>query len=220
MNVELVSHTPRAEELIASAYGICTNRDVPIERIPKWIDMGHLSPIEHASATFEISDISRACSHQLVRHRLASYSQQSQRYVSWEVQCAEVLDLRGEAEDWVYSGEAEGGKNGPWDKLVDKLSTLFVQPPSMRTEAWVDAMVQACQNYYFAVKHGELKPEDARFFLPNAAKTELMMTANFREWRHIIQLRTSPAAQWEIAEVARRVLQELTIIAPYVFGDL
>lgn len=217
MNVELMSHTEYAEDLIASAYGICTDRDVPIKNIPKWIAMGHLSPIEHASATFEISGISRTCSHQLVRHRLASYSQQSQRYVSWEIKCKEVLDLRGEGLDAVG---CESEYAVAWDKLVAALGALFVKPPEMSVERWMDAMVHACQKYYFGVMAEGLKPEDARFLLPNAAKTELMMTANFREWRHIIQLRTDPASQWEIATVAERVRGELQIIAPYVFGDL
>lgn len=84
MNVELIAYTPNPESIIVRAYGICTDKQVPVSNIQKWIKAGHESPIEHASATFEIDGISRACSHQLVRHRLASYSQQSQRYVKVE----------------------------------------------------------------------------------------------------------------------------------------
>jgi len=115
MLVELLAHTPNGEELIAQAYGICTGkRTIPLRNIPKWIEKGHLSPVEHASATFKISGISRACSHQLVRHRLASYSQRSQRY------CAE--------EDWepVIPGTIiEYGVTDDLLELVDAIKRTY-----------------------------------------------------------------------------------------------
>ena len=81
MKVELLSITPNAESLIASAYGICTGKDtIPLENIQKWIKRGHLSPIEHASASFLIDGISRSCLAQITRHRLSSFSVQSMRY--------------------------------------------------------------------------------------------------------------------------------------------
>lgn len=83
MKVELLSITSNSEELIAQAYGICTGKDsIPVENISKWIKQHHLTPIEQASASFHISGISRNCSHQLVRHRLFSFNQRSQRYCS------------------------------------------------------------------------------------------------------------------------------------------
>lgn len=85
MQIDLLRYTPHPEALIASAYGICTGKDrVPLSQITHWIVKGHESPIEHASATFRIEGISRSCSHQLVRHRLASFSQRSQRYCTEE----------------------------------------------------------------------------------------------------------------------------------------
>ena len=82
MNVELLAITPNGEELVASAYGICTNKTVCLENIAKWMNMGHLSPLEHISATFLIEGISRACLAQLTRHRLCSFSVASMRFIS------------------------------------------------------------------------------------------------------------------------------------------
>jgi len=84
MQVKLLAITPNGEELVASAYGICTSKTVPLENITKWMNMGHLSPLEHISATFLIEGISRACLAQLTRHRLCSFSVESQRYNSVE----------------------------------------------------------------------------------------------------------------------------------------
>jgi len=148
---------------------------------------GHESIIEHASATFEISGISRACSHQLVRHRLASYSQESQRY-------------------------------------VDMSDPQFVIPPDIAAhpramEIWT-GVVEELKAAYQELRALGIRKEDARFLLPNAAATRIVMTANFREWRHVIRLRTDPAAQWEIRELAHRILDILYQVAPSVFQDL
>ncbi len=148
---------------------------------------GHESVIEHAAATFEISGISRACSHQLVRHRLASYSQESQRY-------------------------------------VDMSAPEFVLPPDLerRPEAravWEAFSAQVTQTYQTLRALG-LKKEDARFVLPNATATRLVVTMNFRELRHFFRLRITPEAQWEIREVAQRMLALLVPEAPAVFGSL
>lgn len=188
MNVVLMAHTPNPEKLIAAAYGICTGKDtIPVENIPGWIEKGHLSPIEHPSATFRISGISRACSHQLVRHRLASYSQRSQRY------CTE--------DNWqaVMPDSMKGKHSGILFLYHMELSRLLY---TSLTE-----------------EHG-VPDEDARFVLPNATPTELIMSANFRQWRHVIEVRHTEHAQWEIRRVARRVLIALYGIAPHVFGDL
>ena len=148
---------------------------------------GHESIIEHASATFEISGISRACSHQLVRHRLASYSQESQRY-------------------------------------VDMSSPQFVIPPDITAnlramEIW-KGIVDELRAAYRELRELGIRKEDARFLLPNATATRIVMTANLREWRHVIKLRTDPAAQWEIRELANRILDILCQVAPSVFQDL
>ncbi len=151
------------------------------------IRRGHLSVLEHASATFRVKGVSRALTHQLVRHRLASYSQRSQRYVK---------------EDGL----------------------AYVTPPAIaaNTEAldlFRKALEEAREAYDKLLEAG-VAPEDARFVLPNAAATEVVVTANFREWRHILALRGHAAAQWEIRQLAIAILKELKQRAPAAFADL
>lgn len=148
---------------------------------------GHLSLIEHATASFYIGGISRAASHQLVRHRLASFSQRSQRYSSEE-------------------------------------NAQFVVPPSIAAHAEASrvytAFLEQARRAYKELRALGIPKEDSRFVLPAATTTELIMSFNFREALHIFSLRISPKAQWEIREVARRMLEELYPVAPAVFGDL
>ena len=153
--------------------------------LPKLLCSGHETPFEHASATFLISGCSRAMTHQLVRHRLMSVCQKSQRYVS---------------ED-----EFE-----------------YVVPPSLPagSRAEFDADMEAIRAMYRKWRERGLRKEDARYVLPGACATEIMITANFREFRHIFKLRCSPHAQWEIRDACLLMLAELHKAAPRVFGDL
>ena len=147
---------------------------------------GHESIIEHASVTFEISGISRACSHQLVRHRIASYSQESQRY-------------------------------------VDMSAPEFVVPPSVGDdpEAMVvwDEFVASVGDAYRRLRKLGVRKEDARFVLPNAAATRIIVTMNFRSLRHFFSVRCERAAQWEIRELALEMLRQVYALAPSVFED-
>lgn len=187
-SVRLLEITSNAEKLIAKAYGICTNKgEIPVKNIKKWMGLGHLTPVEHASATFEIAGISRSCSHQLVRHRLASISQQSQRYV-------EMSDPK-----WII----------PFSILANKEAV----------SVWIKTIEQLKEAYYKMLQLG-IKKEDARFLLPNAAETSMIWTANFRELRHVFQLRISPHAQWEIRDLCVRILALVHPISPNVFGDI
>ena len=186
MTAELIAITPDAEAVIERAGRICyasaVNPATRSEFIRARIRDGHESILEHASATFEICGISRACSHQLVRHRLASFSQQSQRYV----------------------------KENDFD---------YVVPPSLRNNTEYAAAMETIRTIYACLIEDGAKPEDARFILPNATETRLMMTANFREWRHILKLRLDKKAQWEVRAVAGRILSDLAGKSPAVFGD-
>jgi thymidylate synthase (FAD) len=148
---------------------------------------GHESLIEHASVTFEISGISRACSHQLVRHRIASYSQESQRY-------------------------------------VDMSAPEFVVPPSIANQpealaVWDEFMGQVAETYRRLRALG-VRKEDARFVLPNAAATRIIVTMNFRSLRHFFTVRCDKAAQWEIRDLALEMLRQVYALAPATFGDL
>lgn len=193
MNVELISITPYAERLIEragrTAYQSHSSLELGSEEkfIRRLLKLGHESVLEHASATFRITGISRAFTHQLVRHRLCSFTQQSQRY-------------------------------------VDESSFRFVEPDAIRKNLkahdFFVASMRGCKVAYLALQELGIKNEDARFVLPNATQSEIVVTANFREWRHIIQLRGSSHAQWEIRRGAIAILRKLKDLAPTVFGDL
>lgn len=155
--------------------------------IQRRVDEGHESIIEHASASFEIYGISRACSHQLVRHRIASYSQESQRYV-------DMADP-----DWVVPPE------------------IACHPEALGI--W-EAFCEEARRTYRRLRDMGIRKEDARFLLPNATATRLVMTANFRELLHIFRLRITPHAQWEIRELSVRMLEAVLPHAPSVFGVL
>lgn len=197
MQVELIAITRylrgngTPEELLEHAGRVCYRSEPkgsPGKFLMARVREGHESLIEHASATFEISGVSRACTHQLVRHRIASYSQESQRY-------------------------------------VDLSNPEYVIPPSVAKDpvalaVWRQATEGLSEAYRKLRERGIFK-EDARFLLPNATATRIVVTMNFRSWRHFIKERgLNRAAQWEIREVANRILDILYEQAPSVFEDL
>ena len=196
MNVELIALTRylrddgSPEVLIEYAGRVCyrsAGHGDPGGFIRARLRDGHESILEHASATFEISGISRACSHQLVRHRIASYSQESQRYVDA-------------------------------DDLAVVMPAAIAENPAARA-AWEGLMAEVAATYRELRELG-VRKEDARFVLPNAAETRLVLTMNFRSLRHFFRLRLTPRAQWEIRELATRMLELLVPHAPHVFGDV
>ncbi len=196
MKVELIALTQylggdgTPEALIEHAGRVCyrsESRGNPAAFLRARLREGHESIIEHASATFEISGISRACSHQLVRHRLASYSQESQRYVDMSDPDLVVPD----------AVKASPEAYEVWSSFVDQVKDV-----------------------YSDLRGLGIRKEDARFILPNAAETRIVMTMNFRELRHFFRLRLAPEAQWEIRRVALEVLKQLAPHAPTVFGDM
>jgi len=183
-------HDDGAEALLEHAGRACyrsESKGRPGRFLQARIREGHESLIEHASVTFEISGISRACSHQLVRHRIASYSQESQRY-------------------------------------VDMSNPEFVVPPSVDRDPeaqaiWDEFIAQVADTYHRLRELG-VRKEDARFVLPNATATRIIVTMNFRSLRHLFSVRCDKAAQWEIRELALEMLRQVHEIAPSVFGDL
>ena len=147
---------------------------------------GHESVVEHASATFRILGASRAYTHEQVRHRLASYSQQSQRYVS-EADFRVIVPPR-----------------------------IAEDPEAARQYR---TFMAAAKEMYRTLQEIGFKNEDARFVLPNAVESGLVATFNFRELRHIFDLRLSPAAQWEIRRVAAEMLKIMQKEAPAIFEE-
>ncbi len=190
--VSLIAVTPDCEKVIEEAGRTCY---LSLERITESssdnfiqaaVRRGHLSIIEHASATFRISGASRAFTHQIVRHRLASFSQQSQRY-------------------------------------VDESDFSYIMPPGIKknqkaAEIFRSHIERTASVYRELREAGALK-EDARFVLPNALESEIVLTANFRELRTIFSLRLEKAAQWEIRRVCYKMLEIMQVEAPAVFGD-
>jgi thymidylate synthase (FAD) len=187
---EYVAGDGPPEALLEHAGRVCYQseaRGQPGRFLRARIREGHESIIEHASITFEISGISRACSHQLVRHRIASYSQESQRY-------------------------------------VDMVAPEFVVPPSVRedpeAQAVWDEFMARVGDVYRELRALGVRKEDARFVLPNATATRIIVTMNFRALRHFISVRCDKAAQWEIRALALEMLRKAHALAPAVFQDL
>lgn len=199
MKVTLISNTPDPETNIAAAARICYDsnpKDLESERkfIKGLVKSGHTATIEHASASFLIEGVSRSLTHELVRHRLFSFCQRSQRYVK-------------ENEPQFVTPEVLVDDNSANPKLQHA------------AEIFNSAMENAWKAYRELLECG-LKPEDARFVLPNACCTTIAVSGNFREWRNFLILRLSPRAQWEIRKLARMILDRLIEIAPAVFEDL
>jgi len=206
VKVILLSHTPNPEATIAMAAKLCYSpSDIKSLKektaakdqkgfVEKLMKMGHMSPIEHASFTFAVEGISRACSHQLVRHRLASYSQQSQRYVSEESGFDYVIPqtIKGDAELENYFIEFMAKAQKAYNQIVKKLNKKGIT--------------------------GEAANQDARFVLPNAAETKIMITMNARELLHFFRQRCCNRAQWEIRAMATEMLKLVSGIAPTVFA--
>ena len=211
MEATLIANTPEPQRLIETCARISYNSqnypfdpEVNSKFIRKLIANGHESPMEHASATFLIEGISRACSHQIVRHRLCSFTQMSQRYVEFN------------------SGDPNRSMSFTMPKDMHDMDAMEEEfrtkddGPHHRARA---ALV-ACGHAYDAMIEAGIPKEDARLILPQGIQTSLYMTANMREWRHFLQLRLDKHAQWEIRGVAEKVLGILFGIAPDVFFDL
>ena len=199
MKVKLLRYTMDAELLCGAAALTSTKSGSPSEIFEKMdletakriirrvTSYGHMSVIEHASFTFSIEGVSRAMTHQLVRHRIASYTQQSQRYVAYDT--------------------------------LEK----FVTPPCIanNTEAkkiFDNALEKISEAYQKLLEIG-ISKEDARFILPNAAKTNIVVTMNARELRHFFNLRCCNRAQWEIREAAIEMLKQARKAAPALFEN-
>jgi len=216
--VELLSVTPNGEDLIERACRTCYlsfNRYDPPksteELIKKILRHGHFSVLEHASATFRVKGGSRVFTHEMVRHRLVSPSQESQRYVCY-------ADRPGDP-------DAKSFKDRPRKKTRD---FEVVVPPTVDAADFTngqsprDAYMNACAEIYELYERllsAGVPPEDARYILPNATTSEIVLTGNFREWRHVCTVRTTPQAHWEIRMVMMQILTQMKALAPIVFHD-
>jgi len=196
LNVMLLAHTPDPERACAAAARQCYS-DIGVQELKERmsdeqvktlldqvIKSGHTSTLEHATFTFGIEGISRACSHQLVRHRIASYSQQSQRYVN--------------AKNFNY-----------------------ILPPSIAANPELkkkfEDFIAIAAKAYTELSDSGISNEDARFVLPNACETKIVVTMNARALLNFFKERTCVRAQWEIRIMADRMLEECKKVAPNIF---
>jgi thymidylate synthase (FAD) len=197
MQVKLIRYTPEPDKTVAMSAHLCYSpigaaeieenlTDEKVASLVKMLGrMGHTSTFEHVSFTFAIEGVSRVLTHQLVRHRIASYSQQSQRYV----------------------------KEHDFERIV---------PPSIARDPAVkarfDELCNAIQGFYNDMTEAGIPAEDARYILPNATETKIVVTMNARSLLHFFELRCCSRAQWEIRELANRMLEEVRQVAPVLFA--
>lgn len=205
LKVELIQHTPMPQELIALSAKLCyskssiddlkekiTQKDQS-DFIDRLMNMGHESILEHVTFTFGIEGVSRVLLAQLTRHRIASFSVQSQRYVSYEKGFGYIIpeSIAALGEDAV--------------KKYDEQMNII--------ESWYTEWQKQLGN------KGEKSNEDARFVLPNACETRVIMTMNVRELRHFFALRMCSRAQWEIRKMAEEMFLLCFRTAPSLFRN-
>ena len=197
LKVEIIAHTIDPEKTAATAAHMCyagvtveeLKKKMEPEKVKKLIsnivEAGHLSVLEHASFTFAIEGVSRALTHQLVRHRIASFSQQSQRY-------------------------------------VNEQNMKFIIPPAIKGNAELkkdyENFAEESRKLYKKLVDAGIKKEDARFILPNACETRIIVTMNTRALYNFFERRLCTRAQWEIRMLADEMLKEARKVSPLIFG--
>jgi thymidylate synthase (FAD) len=165
------------------------------------IDVGHFSVLEHASVSFYITGLSRSCTHELIRHRHFSYSQLSQRFVpERDSQVVLPPGIDGDAELQEFLLKAADTSREAYATLLAKLEAKFADEPN-------------------AVLRRKQARQAARAVLPNATETRIVVTGNYRAWRHFIAMRASEHADVEIRRLAIAFLRQLADLAPAVFAD-
>ncbi len=196
MQVEIVSFTKDPEITCAKCASVSWRRkgmkEVSLEEareiIRRVLGYGHESVIEHACFTFFVEGISRSLTHQLVRHRIASYTQQSMRYVD-----------------------------------LTKSKGYFIRPKSISENEELadlfDDVMTRCKNTYDILRKKGIPPEDSRFVLPIATQTKIAITMNARELKHFFAMRCCLRAQWEIRQLANRMLRICKMVAPSLFEN-
>lgn len=212
LNVQLLQYTPEPEKLIAASAKLCYSAvgiddimsNLTEEKVDKFLNMlmsfGHQSPIEHVNFTFAVEGISRSLTHQLVRHRIASYSQQSQRYVKleqFEYIIPPAIEKDEEAKK-IFIESMNNAQNS-YSKLVEKLKASYIENGLEEKVAEKKAI------------------EDARYVFPNACETKIVFTMNARTLINFFHHRCCERAQWEIREMADEMLRQVREVAPILF---
>jgi len=209
LRVELLRCTESPEELVAMAAKLCysaagvdelrqgVSQQDQTSFVSKLTDMGHLSPIEHASFTFGVEGVSRSLLAQITRHRIASFSVKSQRYVGED---------SGVQDDGVFNYIIPPRIADLGDEEAQEFTRQMAQ-----IQKWYDYWLDKLAVY------GDTTKEDARFVLPNAAETKLVVTMNARELLHFFNIRCCNRAQWEIRDLATEMLRLVRGVSPVLF---
>lgn len=212
LKVKLIQYTPEPEKIIAASAKLCYSA-VGVDEIMcnltdkntnKFLNMlmsyGHQSPIEHVSFTFAVEGVSRSLTHQLVRHRLASYSQQSQRYVKlnqFEYIIPPAIENNEKCRQ-IYIESMERSQQD-YDGIANELIKDYIEKGLDKRVAEKKAI------------------EDARYVFPNACATKIMLTMNARTLINFFNHRCCERAQWEIRELANEMLKQVKEVAPTLF---
>lgn len=251
MKVELMSHTLAPAAVIASAAKLCYSKSgiddvrekLTMEEINRFLEhlnkIGHESPFEHAYFTFAIEGISRACSHQIVRHRIASFSQQSQRYVKLD-QFEYIIPpaIAASEHSKKLFIQHMNRTQALYDELVIELlhSAFELEYPDAYfnyQRKWAELSEDEQREFNFdlmeyirdifpsTIRGLEKKAiEDARYVFPNACETKMVVTMNARSLFNFFKHRLCNRAQWEIQQVAEAMLREVIKVAPVVFANV
>lgn len=222
MKLELLQYTPEPEKLIAAAAKLCySSSDIEKimeglddEKIGKFlgnlVDMGHESPIEHVSFTFGAEGVSRSLTHQLVRHRIASYSQQSQRYVKLDqfdyIIPPQIEKIPEAREKFIKAMEYD---SRCYNELVEMLAERNYQQLLSSGKSEKQARSEA----------EKMSIEDARYVFPNACETRIIFTMNARSLYNFFAHRCCNRAQWEIHALADEMLKAVKEVAPVLFKN-
>lgn len=201
MNLLILRHTPEPDKIVALAARRCysardaqaIDESMPQEEIERMLGLlharNHMSPFEHISFTFSVDGVSRALSHQLVRHRMASYSQESQRYVNYKKL-----------------------------ELIPNVMPPNIKNNSEAQAVYQEALAVTLKAYKQILELG-IPPEDARYIFPNAIETKLVFTLNARSLFNFFEQRCCIKAQWEIRNLANAMLRAVREVAPLTFKN-
>lgn len=212
LKVKLIQYTKEAEKTVAAAAKLCYSAvgvddivaNLNEENVEKFLNMlmsyGHQSPIEHVSFTFAVEGVSRSLTHQLVRHRIASYSQQSQRYVKlnqFEYIVPPAINNNEKCKE-IYVNAMKNIQRD-YDIIVDNLMQDYLKQGLDKKVAEKKAI------------------EDARYVFPNACETKIILTMNARSLINFFNHRCCERAQWEIRNLADEMLKQVKEVAPILF---
>lgn len=224
MKVTLIAHTPDPEKVVAAAAKLCYSKSsitdlmngLNDEKVASFLDklsgLGHASPTEHVNFTFGIEGVSRSFLAQMTRHRIASFSVQSQRYVDMsaaDMVVPPAIAQDGEASE-AFSQAIKSAKYA-YDHLHHVLEDIHTYELMLGDSKLTEKQARN--------KASKMANEDARFVLPEACQTRMLVTMNARELNNFFKLRCCTRAQWEIRQVAEEMLKLVYPIAPHLFKD-